>query len=717
MSEIRITLKSDLCAASGSSFGNTIDTDVALDSLGIPYIPARRIKGCLRQSAEDLQAMGSPLATQEAVERLFGNADGQAGALTVENALLPETGAIRAAIRKAEQMPALKSVAATARVADLFTYVRGSTAMENGKAKDGTLRFIRVMDRYSPLNPEKETTFVCQVFLSDPKEEELLRQCCQATRHIGSSRNRGLGDVAFEYAAGKEAQKKAEDSSVKPAAGERCRIKYSIALKEPVVVPGVERSIAAVSSRAVIGCLSAEWLRKHGQADKRFARLFLSGEVQWQDLTPVSEGRRSVPAPRFLARLKGSETKLVNLLGPTLLEKNGPVKMKPLDGSYAVQTKEGFDLLTVSVSSMYHHSVEKKDRQGELYVEDSVDSGFVYGGSVSVPGDLAMDVIELLQGADFRFGRSKSAQYGACRLLEAPFCESIREEKLSTRPGETVYAVLQSDLLLCRDGMNTPDHQSVREAIAKATGLLNELPVNESTQTPVPDSCAYQARGGYHTLWQLRKSVQTVVMAGSYYQLKATGEEIPAQIRLGEYPQEGMGLIRLIPQSEMDRLIRISEKAANMHQESEKESGEMLNALAVQAGLEGLRETAEQYARSHPKLRGEVQIGRLRMMLDEATDYADLVSRVDSIRTDSYKAKSTKLLQDLYGATPRKTGTQKDSEAAVPNLAAMLGGREELTGLLKQYPEAEKKVLANWKTVLSRVLSLAYYQEKKEEAK
>jgi len=137
----------------------------------------------------------------------------------------------------------------------------------------------------------------------------------------------------------------------------------------------------------------------------------------------------------------------------------------------------------------------------------------------------------------------------------------------------------------------------------------------------------------------------------------------------------------------------------------------------VQAGLEGLRETAEQYARSHPKLRGEVQIGRLRMMLDEATDYADLVSRVDSIRTDSYKAKSTKLLQDLYGATPRKTGTQKDSEAAVPNLAAMLGGREELTGLLKQYPEAEKKVLANWKTVLSRVLSLAYYQEKKEEAK
>ena len=48
MDVIRITLRSDLCAGNGESRGNAVDTDIVLTADGLPRIPARRLKGCLR---------------------------------------------------------------------------------------------------------------------------------------------------------------------------------------------------------------------------------------------------------------------------------------------------------------------------------------------------------------------------------------------------------------------------------------------------------------------------------------------------------------------------------------------------------------------------------------------------------------------------------------------------------------------------------------------
>ena len=47
-----ITLKSDLCMGSGYSYAGIIDSDVCHDACGIPYIAARRLKGCLREAAD-----------------------------------------------------------------------------------------------------------------------------------------------------------------------------------------------------------------------------------------------------------------------------------------------------------------------------------------------------------------------------------------------------------------------------------------------------------------------------------------------------------------------------------------------------------------------------------------------------------------------------------------------------------------------------------------
>lgn len=717
MAEIRITLRSDLAAASGAAFGNAVDTDVALDASGIPYIPARRIKGCLRQAAEDLRDWGCAAARQEAIDRLFGGSDGQEGALRIENAVLPRLEAIQAAIRAAKNDPALQAAAAPSRVSGLFTYVRGSTAMQRGKAKDGTLRFTRVVDRYSRLQPGQETVFSCPVNLVDSSCEELLKLCCQATRQIGYNRNRGLGAVHLEYVPSREPQE-ARAEAAKDLPESRYRVEYSLSLREPVAVPGLEDRIASVSSRAVIGCLSEAWLKNHSAREEGFKRLFLTGETRWEELTPACEGARSFPAPRMLARLKGEGLQPVNLLVGASEKK---AKIKPLDGSFAVFRQDGFALLSASVSSMYHHSTEKPGKNGTLYVEESLDGACVYKGAVTVPGDLVSTVLNLLKTADFRFGRSRSAQYGACALYGEPSVTPFKVEMMETQQDEPVCAVLLSDLVLMEGSLCTPESAAVRTAISAAAGLKDESPVDPETDTLLQDSCAYRELGGYQAMWQLRKNVLTAVRAGSYYLFISPGGSIPRELCLGEYPQEGLGRIRLIPWSEMSRLVNLREEPTDRPETLAEASEEMLCALLVCSAEEAMERRALQYAGAHADLKNRIQVGRLRLMLAEARDLRDLVLRVQSIKTNTKRKESLQLLRNLYSDLIRTDYDPKKEDnpptpSMLPEIGNMLHGEETLIRKLQENPEAQKRIRAEWKRLLSRILSLAYYQEGKEEA-
>ena len=90
MAFIRITLKSDMCAGSGEAAGVTVDTDICMAPSGLPYIPARRIKGCLRQSAEQLKKYGCPI-DDDLLEALFGNSTGVEGCLVLRDAKLKDS--------------------------------------------------------------------------------------------------------------------------------------------------------------------------------------------------------------------------------------------------------------------------------------------------------------------------------------------------------------------------------------------------------------------------------------------------------------------------------------------------------------------------------------------------------------------------------------------------------------------------------------------------
>ena len=56
---LKVKLVSPALTASGEGFGAIIDTDIVFDETGLPYIPAKRIKGCLLDSASEVEEMFS----------------------------------------------------------------------------------------------------------------------------------------------------------------------------------------------------------------------------------------------------------------------------------------------------------------------------------------------------------------------------------------------------------------------------------------------------------------------------------------------------------------------------------------------------------------------------------------------------------------------------------------------------------------------------------
>ena len=185
---LKIELKSDLCTSSGENFNSYIDTDVVFDDYGLPYIPAKRLKGVIKEAALELVEFG--LYSQADYEILFGREGNARAAFSIDNAYLE---------RAKEYINDLTHcsdgiISHPQRVLELFTYTRTQTALEqSGVAKENSLRTFRVVNKGGIF--QARVKFLKQV--SD-SQQELLKQAVRMVKHIGCSRTRGLGLVEAE---------------------------------------------------------------------------------------------------------------------------------------------------------------------------------------------------------------------------------------------------------------------------------------------------------------------------------------------------------------------------------------------------------------------------------------------------------------------------------------------------------------------------------------
>lgn len=729
MGKIIIKLMSDLCVGNGESVGYGIDSDICADNYGFPYIPGKRLLGCLRETAEQLKKMGLEEATEENICEIFGDIYGKEGKLIIGNAVLPEIESLHEYINRVRdegEKDYIIRQSTEEKIIRQFSTVRGQTKIgNNGKAENGSLRFIRVLNQYSPFT-NANIEFLSEVDSSalDQIQKNLVKKSCMALRHIGMNRNRGLGNIFIipELEDEDEVDKiNIIDESDNET--EMLIASYKVHFNTPITLQEYNEEESQIKARTLIGVFAKAYLNKYKNVDAPFKSLFLDGTVKWSALTPVINSIISEPVPSMIKKLKNGGGKIINSFTEEDYEWKKK-KPKSLDGSYMstdINSKKSY-IASPETEVNYHNRIndsEGIDKESKgLYIQDALKEGMVYGGTIVFPRKMKNYILDLLSIGKLRIGRSKKVQYGEAEIINITISNWINK-RIRVGNNEPIFAILRSDLVLQKDASFRIDNEYVRDAISQCVGLENKVPEGFS------DVCRYHILSGYNTMWQLQKPKIPAIMGGSVYCFSGVEGEIPSEILIGEFQQEGLGSIKLVTRNQMNELADISYGLIDRKSKTEypKAQNCLKNMLLLEAAKEELREYAfrfkkniddkkYKYENNKSNKRDEylsmkdVPSGRLRQMLHDSDNLKDLWKMINSMKisdvsseSNGKKNASILLIKELYGESIDSI----DIEIMIDD--------EGLLEDIKNNNYVYDKVLSYWKEPLSTLLHMIHYQK------
>lgn len=646
--ELRITLKSDLCSGSGDGFSSGIDQDVCYDAQGLPYIPARRIKGCLREAALDIDL------EREWVDALFGVRGSQdGGALSIANATMvaPDTSG-----------GALATL-------DRYTYTRAQTKVdrESGSAKDETLRYVRVAKHYR--EDESETAFVAAVTLDESKlapqlgmgqARRQLRNCARSLRNMGMGRNRGLGavrcvcnDVTESAAQSKGQLAKSSAMVHEMRVGDVVALSYAVRLDAPVMLPqsNGDRGHPCIPGTSVMGFFAGQ-LRD----DPRFDDMFFGGRVRFSPLYPLdaagTSANRCLPASAFLAKVKGGLRDGEYCRADAF--EAGPLEsMKPLrDGFVSPAT---WTPIAVATEIAYHHS---RGEDSTLYTQECLSAGQLMAGFVECPCEWASAFKEVLSQGRLRFGRSKSTQYARCSLVGCARDHSGLGSKMDIVDGGKYALLLESDALVPGTGAQSATFAYLERALVEG-GVLGPWYKGCDAEDASVEHCvtSVTARtvGGYNAKWNQKKPQVRVLEAGSciVFTAESSAGRVAATGSFGARQPEGYGRVRLVRLGDVvPRRSQATQDAVPLLDVRE---------AARLAALSYADDVRAEFFMGGSKLTGSF-VGRLAMMVEESglkgdlSFDGDLDARIASIKDSE------------------KSGKQESARRLVDGLRKRLGG-------------------------------------------
>lgn len=612
---IYITLKSDLCAASGDGFSLSIDTDVCADRFGLPFIPSRRLKGCLRDAANYIGC--------DHIDSMFGVSGSiTPGSLRINDARLLGYDEL------CEQAKTLNCSAE--KVLDLFTSVKASTAIENDTAKENSLRFTRVVNHYSPFDKE-ELVFVSEIEY-DKGDEECLKNICLALRNIGYKRTRGYGSVKCVL------RTTDHDKSIEisiPEDDKEYELWLTVRLRSPAMFPGKSSTETTdyIPGSSVLGAFAGGYLKNDGDKND-FDRLFLSGDVKFSNMY-ISDGMTvSEPAPAVLGKTK--DCKEIRYIYREDNDASKPLPKTFKDG-YMINDSE----IKPEKEVIYHHGKKQGEEAKLLYTQECLCEGQLFSGTVRGSGKDLHRLFPAIKGGRINLGRSKSAQYSACDIVMAK-CIPIKEESFAVGK---VFALLCSDVLLI--GENAEFSTDIF-SLAKALGT-------EKTAIDVAhSSLKYKTVMGYVSVGGYKRSHIRAFEKGSVLCFD-TKTVLPKYLTIGERQNEGFGCVRICTKEELKLLGK------TIPENNEKKTGkvsdtELFELVKRNEERETLRIEALEYAdEQYNKVKGTFNaafVGRLLLMIGQASDKSDLDKRVASIKNESKQKKAQSFIadaEDKYG--------------------------------------------------------------------
>ena len=628
---------------SGYSFANIVDSDICFDSLGIPYIPSKRLKGCFKECA--VNVLGSIISTEE-VKKIFGEAcESKSKGIVLGNAHIKDYEEIVKELKYIQN--SAKDLLSAKDILEKFTAIQAQTALDkDGVAKENSLRFTRTVNRFSPVK-EGEPMVMYSEIEYDESYENALKAIVKGTRNIGLKRNRGLGSVKCELCSCENEMGPFKANGVD--ADKEYVISYVLKNEEPLVLSNKSdgKSDSYISGSRILGCLAGKYLAKEGNSaeDETFKDLFLKGVAKYANAYPSENGENYYPAPEYINMLKKTK-KLINLYGNED-EKKSEEDYKKDNGNQPKKLKNKFvnivgnkaKIMEVDMDIVCHHRHGGKDEQ-ILYSMEVVKEGQEFAGQIIVPGKYVQMIGEMLSEG-IRIGKSSSVQYGKCKLVGELVVEESQAMKKATicKSGETVIVTFLSDAIFVNDKAEYTVYKDEIEAIvARELGF-------DSGENPAKTPAFIKTKeiSGYNAVWNLRRQSIPAVGAGTSLVFTLTKDCKIDKTFIGERCLEGYGQIVVSKLSEQSYGIEKGKAKddANNTVKIEQAKGligkilveRLFDKICAKEKLSAFKITAS-------------ELGRVTMMLNESLaenkdDYkkafAEFVKRVDSIKTSDVK--------------------------------------------------------------------------------
>lgn len=642
---LQISLLSDLCASSGEHYNSYVDTDVVYDEFGLPFIPAKRIKGCIREAALELVEWG--IFEKQVYDSLFGKAGNEKTRFSLDNAYLKEYENLAADLKNCQD----KVLVHPQRVLGLYAYTRTQTAMtKDGVADKGSLRTIRVINKGLIFQAAlKENVTLTEA------EKSLLVTAVSMVKHMGTGRTRGLGLVELTL---QEEKKEAVKYNHMYELGEWNKIHYMINLKSAVLCKSAagtqEKTHDYIEGSKILGIL-AQNLSK-----EEFARLMqydgIGKSIIASNAYICENGERCTPVRASLQKKKDQtfDENGEMLVADMLIPNEEDVQWTPLGNKY--MNAEG-TIKSVDVEVNYHHRRPKDKAVGKanglddsaFFQLETICRGQQFSGFLLADkeqAELILSVFEKLDGV--RIGASSNAEYGNVDI-EIVHIEHI--EKLASKMEREFVIKLNAPVILYnKHGMPVADIECLKAYLAKLLDVEeNVLQINQAFLT-------YETIGGFNVTWHRRKPIFTALGKGTVCSVTAAKEIDLSRLEhvfIGERVAEGYGELEvsLAPNAQ----VMLKNAGVQNRIEERQEKTDILSRLynekqredLSRAGVSGADELLEKDAWMFAKREFKAALGKLMMIVKAESTMENIREQILGIESDVKKEICVKLLDKV----------------------------------------------------------------------
>lgn len=434
---LKITLLSNTIITNGNGDA-LMDLDSEYNEYGLPYISAKRLKGMLKDSANELVSMGQIID----IVKLFGDENNE-GIIKLSDARLQDY----------EILEKLSNDFKADLFKNSFSVVLNQTSLDEFKvAKKGSLRRFRAYDKGLVFESEIDENFK-QEFQKD------LELICLNLRYIGHKRSRGFGKVKCEIIKNKkinEISKKSGDIMV-------------FTLLDDVVLTSLSGDENTVDTK---GYLSASAIK--GAFKKLGIEYHKPQNAYFYDGENIF-----YPAPMNLKKYKYKDELMVFNENT---EKNDDEKKSSIGGYICIKSgvlaKANISTINkthVSLANKENISLtefEKYESKGEYKNKIFSYTALSKGQQFAIKLD-KIDDFSSLNDKILRLGKSANSQYGRVKISFES--SSDKESNFNNE----FYLVAISPILLRNEmGGFEPSEESLKNELAKYGLELKEIVIS-----------------------------------------------------------------------------------------------------------------------------------------------------------------------------------------------------------------------------------------------